>query len=193
MLGIAACYVGSVEKGEHALRPLCEFGPPAQNQIAPMSYVVLQSAVDPLLPRGRRYYWKTHLLKEIDDGTIDVLLDSFARVPSPMSIVSLQQLGGAAARVAPEATAYAHRDAAFDCVPICAWENAAEDETNIAWAREMWEALRPFASGRVYVNNLGEEGEDRVRAAYGVNYDRLATVKAKYDPDNLFRLIKPLV
>lgn len=187
VLAIAACYVGPLDEGERVLRPLRQFGPPLADQIAPTPYTSLQISVDSPLPRGRRYYWKAHLLKELDDSVIDILVDGFAKVPSPMSILVLQLFGGAVARVDQTATAYANRDALWDCIPICAWEDEAEDDVNVAWGRAIWEALRPHARA-VYVNNLGDEGEERVRAAFGSNYDRLAALKRRYDPTNFFRL-----
>ncbi len=141
-----------------------------------------------LFPRSRRYYWKSHFLPGLSDTAIDTLLDRFAQVPSPMSVIGLQQTGGAIARVPGDATAYANRDAAFDCIPIAIWEDSRQDAANIAWSRSVWKAMRPFSTGGVYVNNLGDEGEERVHAAYGRNWERLAAVKAAYDPNNLFRL-----
>jgi hypothetical protein len=187
VLAIAACYIGPLDEGERVLRPLRQFGPPLDDQITPTSYTSLQISVDSPLPRGRRYYWKAHLLKQLDDAAIDILADGFAKVPSPMSILVLQLFGGAVARVDRTATAYAHRSALWDCIPICAWEDPAADERNVAWGRALWEALQPHA-GEVYVNNLGNEGEERVRAAFGGNYDRLAAIKRRYDPTNFFHL-----
>jgi FAD/FMN-containing dehydrogenase len=188
LVAISTCYVGPVDVGERALRPLREFGRPVQDLIAPVAYTALQASADPLFVRARRYYWKAQFLKQISDAAIDALTDGYACATSPMSLAVLQQVGGAIARVAGDATAYGNRDAAYDCFPAAIWENPAEDERHIAWARTFWEAMRPFATGGVYANNLGEEGEERVRAAYGANYPRLAALKAKYDPDNLFRL-----
>jgi hypothetical protein len=150
--------------------------------------VALQASADGLFPRGRRYYWKSHFLPGLEAGGIDVLLDCFARVPSPMSVVGLQQAGGAIARVPAAATAYANREAVFDCIAISIWEDPAQDAANIAWSRGIWEAMTPFATGGVYVNNLGDDGEEQIHAAYGANHARLAALKAKYDPENLFRL-----
>jgi FAD/FMN-containing dehydrogenase len=184
---VSACHIGPPDAAEQALRPLREGGPrPVQDLIAPMSYLEVQCAADPLFTPGRRYYWKSHFLRELGDAAIAAMLDSFAATASPMSIAVLQQLGGAIARRPADATAYGHRDAAWDCFPIAIWEDPARDAANIAWARGFWEAMRPFATGGVYVNNLGEEGELRIRAAYGANYARLAALKAKFDPDNLF-------
>lgn len=187
VLAIAASYIGPLDEGERVLHPLRRFGRPFADQIAPTPYTSLQISVDSPLPRGRRYYWKAHLLKQLDDPVIDILVDAFANVPSPMSILVLQLFGGAVSRVDPTATAYANRGALWDCIPICAWEDPAEDEDNVAWGRAIWEALRPHARA-VYVNNLGDEGEERVRAAFGPNYDRLAALKRRYDPTNFFRL-----
>ena len=188
LVALSACYVGSVEEGERALRPVREFGRPVQDLIAPVAYTALQASADPLFVRGRRYYWKAQFLKNISDAAIDALTDGYACATSPLSLAVLQQVGGAIARVAGDATAYGNRDAAYDCFPAAIWDDPAQDERHITWARAFWEAMRPFATGGVYANNLGEEGEERLRAAYGANYARLAALKAKYDPDNLFRL-----
>jgi FAD/FMN-containing dehydrogenase len=188
LVALSACYIGSVEDGERALRPVREFGRPVGDTIAPVAYTALQISADPLFLRGRRYYWKAQFLKQISDAAIDTLADGYAGATSPLSLAVLQQVGGAISRVASDATAYANRDAAYDCFPVATWENPTEDARHIAWARDFWESMRPFATGGVYSNNLGEEGEERMRAAYGANYAQLAAVKAKYDPDNLFRL-----
>lgn len=187
----ASCFcAGTVARGEVALRPLREGAVrPAQDQVAPIAYAELQSSADGIFPRARRYYWKSHFLPGLTEtAAVDTLLERFAQVPSPMSVIGLQQAGGAIARVPVDATAYANRDAAFDCIPIAIWEDPAQDAANIAWSRSVWEALRPFSTGGVYVNNLGDEGEERIRAAYGRNLEKLAALKAKYDPGNLFRL-----
>ncbi|MBV9198430.1 MAG: FAD-binding oxidoreductase [Alphaproteobacteria bacterium] len=188
LVALSVCYIGPVDEGERALRPLREFGQPLQDLIAPVAYTALQASADPLFAPGRRYYWKAQFLKDLSDSAIDALVDGYACATSPLSLAVLQQVGGAIARVPADATAYGNRDAAYDCFPAAIWEDPAEDERHIAWARKFWEAMRPFATGGVYANNLGEEGEERVRAAYGGNYARLAAVKAIYDPDNLFRL-----
>ena len=189
MFAVSAFCAGPVGRGEVALRPLREGGPrPAQDLVGPVAYTALQASADGLFPRGRRYHWKSHFLPGLEDAAIDTLLGLFARVPSPMSVLGLQQAGGAIARVPMDATAYANRGAAFDCIPIAIWEDASRDPANVAWSRAVWEAMRPFATGGVYVNTLGEEGEERIRAAYGANYARLAALKAKYDPTNFFRL-----
>jgi FAD/FMN-containing dehydrogenase len=192
---ISAFYAGPPDEGERVLRPLREALPTAADQIGPVSYVQLQRAGDASFPRGHRFYWKAQFLREVTDGAIDALVDRFPSVPSARSFFVFQQVGGAISRVPVTATAYANRSAAYDCFPVSIWTDPAADEANIAWAREMYASMRPFAMGGVYVNNLGDEGEDRVKAAYGENYERLAALKRKYDPDNLLRLnqnIRPM-
>lgn len=189
LFAVSCFCAGTIARGEAALRPLREGGiRPAQDQVTAMAYTELQGSADGIFPRARRYYWKSHFLPGLTDTAIDTLLDRFAEVPSPMSVIGLQQADGAIARVPSHATAYGNRDAAFDCIPIAIWEDPAQDAANIAWSRSVWAAMWPFATGGVYVNNLGDEGEERIRAAYGRNWKRLATVKATYDPDNLFRI-----
>lgn len=143
---------------------------------------------DAEMPADPALLLEVAFLPGLTETAIDALLDRFVQVPSPMSVVGLQQAGGAIARVPDDATAYSNRDDAFDCIPIAIWEDPAQDATNIAWSRSVWEAMRTFSTGGVYVNNLGDEGEERIRAAYGRNWDRLTTIKATYDPSNLFRL-----
>jgi FAD/FMN-containing dehydrogenase len=188
VFSISVCYSGPLDAGERVLNPLRTYGAPIEDRIAPMAYLQVQSAGDSVFPRGQRYYWKAQFLREITDAAIDTLLSAYATAPSVMSLVVFQQVGGAIARVPATDTAYGNRDAAYDCFPISIWQDPAEDEANIRWARDVWAAMRPFSTGGVYANNLGEEGEDRVRAAYGDNYQRLVALKSKYDPMNVFRL-----
>ncbi len=193
---ISAFYAGSMDEGERILRPLRDALSAVQDRIGPISYVQLQRAGDASFPRGHRFYWKAQFLREITPPAADALIDRFPSVPSSQSFFVFQQVGGAIARVPTTATAYVNRSAAYDSFPVSIWTEPADDQANISWAREMYAALRPFAMDGVYVNNLGDEGDDRVKSAYGENYARLAALKRKYDPGNLFRLnqnIRPVV
>jgi len=192
---ISACYVGPIDEGERVLKPLRNHGVPVEDRIAPTSYLQIQSAGDSIFPRGRRYYWKAQFMREITDEAIDLLLAHYIAAPTG-SLIVFQQVGGAISRIPIADTPYANRDALYDCFPISIWDDSADDEAHIQWARDLWDAMRPFSTGGVYANNLGEEGADRIRAAYGENYPRLVVVKNKYDPANFFRLnqnIRPTV
>lgn len=196
MVAILACYIGSIEAGEQVLRPLKEFGPPMADMIQPMPYLKAQSLMDESFPRGRYNYWKSNLLRELSDDAIDTLVEGFSGVTSPYSSVLIEQLGGAVSRVGKDETAFNHRAAPFDLVIMPMWSDPAESAQHIHWADALWSAMQPFSSGGVYVNYLSNEGEERVKAAYGTNYERLVTLKNKYDPLNLFRLnqnIRPTV
>ncbi|MCA1648444.1 MAG: FAD-binding oxidoreductase [Chloroflexi bacterium] len=189
LVSIAVCYCGSLEQGEQVVRPLREFGPPVADTIAPMAYRTLQRASDAGFPAGQQHYWKSGWLEDLSEGAIDVFLDFLARNPSPATTgVGLQQMHGAASRVAASATAFAHRAEQYDCLILAQWPDAQKSAENIEWTRAFSKALEPFLSGGVYVNDLGEEGLDRVRAAYGTNYERLVELKNQYDSTNLFRV-----
>ena len=187
-VSISVCYCGPLDEGERVLRPLRNFGRPASGGIVPLPYQALQCGPDARFPRGRQHYWKSSYLRDLSDEAIDVLLEFAATIPSPYTGIGLQQMTGVASRVDPRATAFAHRDRQYDFLILSQWEDPADSERNIDWTRRLFEAMRPHLKEAVYVNNLGDQEHDRVRAAYGVNYDRLAAVKARYDPDNAFRL-----
>jgi FAD/FMN-containing dehydrogenase len=186
--GVAVCYCGGIEEGERVLRPLREFGSPLEDSIQPMPYRTLQSAPDAGFPFGRQHYWKSSWLKHPSDEAIEVMVGFVTEMPSPSSGVGLQQMHGAASRVDPAATAFPHRDEHYDFLILSQWGDPADSEENIRWTRELFEAMQPFFESGVYVNNLGEEGEDRVKEAYGEHYERLVALKNEYDPTNVFRL-----
>jgi len=179
------------------LRPIREFGPPAMDTVEPISYLALQTMLDATAQPGYRNYWKADFLEELSDEAIDVITAQAQDVPSPMTQVLLEHLvHGAVQRVGRNDTAFAQRDGKYSLGVYSVWENPAESEKNIEWTRRFYDAVRPFSAGGVYVNYLGEEGEDRVKEAYGENYRRLVDLKKKYDPTNFFRLnqnIKPTV
>jgi hypothetical protein len=199
VVAIAVCYTGGLEAGARALRPLREFGPPLADQISPMAYCQLQTLLDAATARGARYYNKSNFMQRISDGAIDTLVERFPTIPSPLSFVFFQQLGNAANRVNATATAFSHREALCEWGCLSRWLDPAADGVNIRWTRELSEAMRPFTTGSDYVTQIGlevDEGAERIKAAYGANYERLVALKNKYDPTNLFRHtqnIKPTV
>ena len=182
LFSISVCYSGPLDEGDRVLAPLRAYGKPIEDRIALASYLEVQSAGDSIFPRGRRYYWKAQFLREITDAAIDALLQAYTTAPSTMALAVFQQVGGAIARLPVSATAYGGREAAYDCFPIAIWEDPADDAANIQWVRDMWAAMRPFSTGAVYVNNLGDEGEDRVQAAYGPNYQKLVRLRISTIP-----------
>jgi hypothetical protein len=187
-VAIAVCWCGTPEDGERVLAPLRAVGPPVTDTIGVTSYVALQSAPDAGFPSGRQHYWKSGYLLNTTDAALDTLLPHVPGMPSGTSGVGLQRLHGAAGRVAPDATAFPHRRDQYDLLILAQWADPAASARNIAWARDLFEAMRPHLQDAVYVNNLGAEGADRVRAAYGPNHPRLAEVKRTYDAGNVFRL-----
>src|SRR5215207_3392088 len=194
VVGVAVCYCGPIETGERVLHPLRTFGSPLEDNIQPMSYRAIQSAPDAGFPLGRQHYWKSSWLKHLSDEAVEVMLQFVAEMPSSISGVGLQQMHGAASRVDPAATAFPHRDEHYDFLILSQWSDPSDSEENIQWTRAFFEAMQPFFETGVYVTNLGEEGEDRVKEAYGAHYERLVALKDKYDPTNLFRLnqnVKP--
>lgn len=152
MIAILACYIGPSEMGEQVVQPLKEFGPPVADMLQPMPYVKSQSLIDESFPRGQYNYWKSHLLRELSDDAIDLLVGGFRGVTSPSSSVLIEQLGGAVSRVGKEETAFTHRAAPYDLVIMPMWSAPAESEKHIRWADEVWRAMQPFSFGGMYVN-----------------------------------------
>jgi FAD/FMN-containing dehydrogenase len=188
ILALAVCYSGDVKEGERVAKPLRSFGKPIADVIGPTPFVAWQTILDPLLTPGMRNYWKSHDFREVSDGLIDTLIAHARRIPDPQTEIAFAHLGEGVMKVPKEATAYTHRDAAFVMNVHGRWDNPANDTKCISWARELFQAAAPFATGGVYVNFMTQEEQDRVRSAYGSNYDRLVKLKKKYDPNNLFRL-----
>lgn len=187
ILALAVCYSGSISEGESIIKPLRDYGKPIADIVGPHPYTAWQTILDPLLTPGSRNYWKSHYFREMKDGLIDILVDYAHRLPDPQTEIAFAQLGGAINRVPLEATAYAHRDAQFAVNLHCRWSDSSKDTECISWARELHQAVAPFATGGVYVNFLTEEEQDRIPAAYH-DYERLVALKSKFDPTNLFRL-----
>jgi FAD/FMN-containing dehydrogenase len=187
---VGACYAGSPDEGEEVVRALKEFGRPLGDLLEPKPYTALQSTFDPFVPHGWHRYWKSVELPPLTDDAIDTLVEHSSAPTSPKSYTIVFQLGGALGRVAEDETAFSQRDAAHNVNINAVWSEEDPDaERHIVWARDFFDAMQPHAGGRVYVNFLGEEGDHRVRQAYGArNYERLVELKRAYDPTNFFRL-----
>ncbi len=188
--GLGGVYAGRVEEGEKVLRRLREYGPPLVDKFAPTPYNEAQRMADFLWPPGLHSYWKSSYLKALDDAAIEIVVDRFARVPSPRTVIILENYGNSAwSRVPEAATAFGHRNWPWNIVITSGWSDAKDSERNIAWTRELLDALRPYSAPGAYVNYLGgDEGPAGLQAAYGTKLGRLAAIKAKYDPTNVFRL-----
>jgi FAD binding domain/Berberine and berberine like len=197
VVAFVVCYSGPLEKGEEVIRPLREFSSPVTDTVGPMPYTAIQALGGPLYPPGRLNYWKSSFLKELSDDAAETLIAQFATVPSTLSLVAIEELGGAVSRVGRDETAFGERSAPYSLIITSEWIDPAESEKNIQWARDFWETMQPYESEAVYVNYLGMEGENRIKAAYGpAKYKRLVALKNKYDPTNFFRLnqnIKPTI
>jgi FAD/FMN-containing dehydrogenase len=187
-VAVAPCYVGDPAEGERAIAPLRRLGTVAMEKVGVMPYVAVQKLFDEAAVPGRRFYMRSNFLDTIDDGLVEALTSSFARTPSPLNVVVIPSVGGAISRVPIDSTAYYHRQARYVMSLSTCWLEASEDEANIEWVRQTWTAVSPHLPKRVYVNELHDEGADRVRDAYGPAYARLAAIKREYDPENIFRL-----
>jgi hypothetical protein len=185
---LRAVYNGAITDGERAVRHLRAYGQPLLDDIEPRPYLEVQRMIEPIFPPGRLHYWKANFVDNLSDELIDVLVEAIARAPSPYSMIALEPMGGAIARVDEKATAFGHRGSAFSLLILAGWTDAAETEVNVSWARALWNLTRPLSSPRVYVNYLGNEGDERVRDAFLGNHDRLGRIKRAYDPANVFRL-----
>lgn len=184
---LALLYNGDPARGQQLIEPLHRFGTPVGSHVGVMPYAAWQKAFDPLLAPGARNYWKSHNFSVLQDGLLDTVIAAIEKLPSPQCEIFFGALGGATTRPAPDAAAYAHRDALYVMNVHGRWDDPAHDERCIGWARDFFKASAPFASGGVYVNFLTADEGDRVKAAYGQNYERLADIKRQYDPANLFR------
>jgi FAD/FMN-containing dehydrogenase len=183
------CYSGSVETGETVIKPLRDFGSPLADTISPLPYTEVQAFGAPLYPPGRLNYWKSNFLDDLSDEAIAVLIAQFAAVPSPLSAVAIEHLGGAVARVDSEATAFGDRSAPYSVVITGEWVDTVESVRNVQWVRDCWQALQPYVKETVYINYLDAGDDARVQSAYRPQtYQRLAALKQQYDPDNVFRL-----
>lgn len=189
VIAIPMSYNGPLADGERVLAPLRRLGTPLLDDVGPKSYVAVQNILDPAaFPHGMARYWKSSFLKDPGDNVLDLAFEYAEQMASPHSVLLLYLMHGAASRVPTEATAFGLRDTLWNLDVIGQWMEAASAEQHIRWVRDCWGALEPHATGGVYVNHLGADEPERVRAAYGKNYERLVQAKQQYDPTNFFRL-----
>jgi FAD/FMN-containing dehydrogenase len=188
---VVACHSGGLEDGEALLAPLKSLGKPVGDMLQRRPYVSLQSLLDATQPKGRRYYWKSEYLPGIEPELLAKQQEHAARITSPHSAVIVFQLGGAIASRPGDHSAVGNRDAGAVVNVAASWEKPEDDAANVEWARSTWRDIKRFSTGGTYVNFLTEEETgDRVAAAYGSNLARLAEIKARWDPDNVFRINK---
>jgi len=187
-VAVLGMYAGGVAEGEEALRPLRELGEPLIDLSGPMPFVDAQKIYDPDYPKGHRYYWKSTNVDALSTEAVDVLVERALAAPSEHSTIDIWLNGGAIARRSDDDTAFRGRSVRYVVNPEANWEHRVDDDRNIAWARGVLSALEPHAAGGAYLNFPGflEEGKDLVAASHGANYERLAALKKRLDPENIF-------
>jgi len=190
VIGVGGVYAGALKEGEQALAPLRSFGPPAADLFEAMPYNQAQRMADFLWPPGLHGYWKSSYMESLSDDAISIVVDHFSRVPSRNTVVVLEYNGnGAMSRVPDATTAFGHRKWPFNFLVTSAWSNPSDTDKNISWTREFFDAMRPHLANASYVNYIGDEGIDGVKSSYGgEKFARLAEIKLKYDPANVFRM-----
>jgi FAD/FMN-containing dehydrogenase len=190
IVGLGGVYAGAGPAAEKTVQPLRAYGPPMADLFQTTPYNQVQRMADFAFAPGLHNYWKSAYLKDLSDDAIDILVDHYDRVPSPHSVIVLEHNGNSAFDRVPEsATAFGDRSWPYNFVVTSAWSDPNDTEQNVAWTRELFAAMRPFLSDATYVNYLGgDEGVDGVRAAYGAKFERLTILKAKFDPNNMFRM-----
>jgi hypothetical protein len=188
LVAIAAGHFGDRAAGEKAIKPIKSFGQPAMDAMGPISYTQLNAMLDASYPPGARNYWKSHFCEELADAAIDTIVEAFMRCPSPMGQIVIEHFHGAPTRVSPTDTAYALRSSGFNILVLSQWNDAAGDATCSAWARDSYAKVERFVGPHRYLNYLDQDdvGERALAAAYGPNVRRLQSIKAKYDPENVF-------
>jgi len=194
VVAIVVCYSGDLAEGERLLAPIRAFGPPIVDAVQAMPFPQMQTVFDAAVPSGNQNYWKSAFLKALSDEAIDTIVSHANQATSPLTAVLIEQYGGAAGRIGVSETAFAQRHAQYDLGILSQWTDPADSARHVGWTRAFAEAMDPFRSGDYLLNFVGEESDDVIRAAFGANYDRLAGIKAAYDPTNFFRVnqnIKP--
>jgi FAD/FMN-containing dehydrogenase len=188
IVALPMCHCGDLAGGEAAAKQMRTAATPLVDMLGPMPYPVVNTLLDDGFPKGARNYWKSGFFKDISDETVGILTESLRKAPSIMSGLIVEHLHGKITRIGATDTAFPHREPGYNLVLIAEWLDPADDDANIAWAKESFAALDPHLADSAYVNYLGDDDGARVRAAYGPNWDRLVAVKKRYDPDNVFHL-----
>lgn len=194
MCGIVWCYVGDLDKAEEVFDPIRSFKTPVVDLVGPMPHPVVQTMFDEMYPPGLHMYWKADFVNELSDEAVALYVKHGSMLPTLQSTMHLYPINGRAHTVGQSDTPWAYRDANWAQVIVGVDPDPANNDRLISWARDFWEAVHPYSAGGAYVNFMMDEGEDRVKATYRDNYDRLVEIKDKYDPDNFFRVnqnIKP--
>jgi FAD/FMN-containing dehydrogenase len=187
LAGLAVCHTGDPEQAERDLEPFKAWGSPVLLEVGRMPYPVMNTLLDESYPAGALNYWLSSFTSGLPDGLIDVMVERFATVPSPLTRIMLEHFHGAVIRIGVTDTAVPHRAKPWNLIIPSVWTDPAATEENIRWTKETYTALAEHLTGRQWLNYLGnDQGEDAVRAAYGSNYDRLVDVKRGYDPENVF-------
>ncbi|HXU44056.1 MAG TPA: FAD-binding oxidoreductase [Thermoanaerobaculia bacterium] len=188
IIALLACHTGKPEEAEKAVAAIKSFGAPIGDVLVRRPYAQLQTLLDGTQPKGRRYYWKSEYLPGIEPELCEKYMANAAKIPSPHSAMILFQIGGALNELPDEHSPVANRDARYVLNIGGSWEQASDDEVNVAWARETWNDMKAFSTGGTYINFLTQdEGPERIEAALGKSLARLAEVKARWDPENVFR------
>jgi FAD/FMN-containing dehydrogenase len=189
LAGLVVCHCGGLADGETAVQPIKNFGSPALDAIGPMPYCLLNAMLDAAYPKGALNYWKSNFLAELSDDAIDTAIDCFSRCPTTMGQMLLEHLHGAATRVGASDTAFPHRADGYNLAILAEWTDKSLNERCIAWARDTYQAMKPFMGSGQYVNYMDNDTRaDEVASAYGPNYRELQKIKAKYDPENFFHM-----
>jgi hypothetical protein len=193
IVAVPVCHVGEDADAAVAdIKPLRDLKP-IMDMVERRRYPVMNTLVDAGFPRGTHNYWKSAFFEDLPDAMVATLQRAFEKSPTAMCAIFIEHFHGAATRKDPTDTAFPHRQVGYNVLLIAQWQDPAQTDECIAWARGTFDSIRPFMADRVYVNYLDSDEAERIRSAYGPNYDRLVALKRRYDPQNLFRLNQNIV